>query len=104
MAITLEDEELASSRIRSSEIKTLVSTINDLAVLFKELSVLVVEQGTILDRIDYNIECAHKDTKQAVVHLENTVEIEKSVRAKGLMGCLIASIILCMLILVLKHT
>jgi hypothetical protein len=43
MTITLEDEELASSRIRSSEIKTLVSTINDLAVLFKELSILVVE-------------------------------------------------------------
>lgn len=40
-----------------------MSTINDLAVLFKELSVLVVEQGTILDRIDFNIEEAHKDTK-----------------------------------------
>lgn len=54
---------LASQRQRSKEIKTLVTTINDLAVLFKELSVLVVEQGTVLDRIDYNIECAHKDTK-----------------------------------------
>jgi hypothetical protein len=43
MAINLEDDDLASSRIRSAEIKTLVSTINDLAVLFKELSILVVE-------------------------------------------------------------
>ena len=81
-----------------------MTTINDLAVLFKELSILVVEQGTILDRIDYNIECAHKDTKQAVVHLENTVEIEKSARAKGVMACLLSSIILCMLLMVLKHT
>ena len=104
MAITLEDEDIASSRLRSSEIKNLVSTINDLAVLFKELSILVVEQGTILDRIDYNIECAHQDTKQAVVHLENTVEIEKSARAKGLLTCLISGIIVCLLILVLKHT
>jgi len=69
MTVTLEEEELTSTRLRSNEIKTLVSTINDLAVLFKELSILVVEQGTVLDRIDYNIECAHKDTKQAVVHL-----------------------------------
>ena len=39
-----EDEEIdQSQRMRSKEIKSLVSTINDLAVLFKELSVLVVE-------------------------------------------------------------
>ena len=73
-------------------------------MLFKELSVLVVEQGTILDRIDYNIECAHKDTKQAVVHLEKTAEIEKSMRSKGAMTCLITSIMVCLLLLVLKHT
>ena len=48
-------------RTKNKEIKNLVNTINDLAVLFKDLSVLVVEQGTILDRIDYNIETAHKD-------------------------------------------
>ncbi len=81
-----------------------MSTINDLAVLFKELSVLVVEQGTILDRIDFNIECAHKDTKQAIVHLETTVTIEKSMRAKSAMTCLITSIMVCLLVLVLKHT
>ena len=59
-----EEEEIGyTQRNKSKEISHLVNTINDLAVLFKELSVLVVEQGTILDRIDYNIECAHKDTK-----------------------------------------
>jgi syntaxin 16 len=33
--------------------------MNELAVIFKELSTLVIEQGTILDRIDFNIEQAH---------------------------------------------
>lgn len=82
----------------------MVSTINDLAVLFKDLSILVVEQGTILDRIDYNIECAHKDTKQAVVHLEKTKEIENSGRAKGCIMCLMATILVSVLLMVLKHT
>jgi t-SNARE complex subunit (syntaxin) len=29
-------------------------------VIFKELSILVVEQGTVLDRIDYNVSEARK--------------------------------------------
>ncbi len=62
MQVLEEDEEIDhTQRVRNKEIKNLVNTINDLAVLFKDLSVLVVEQGTILDRIDYNIETAHKD-------------------------------------------
>lgn len=81
-----------------------MNTINDLAVLFKDLSVLVVEQGTILDRIDYNIETAHKDVVQANVHLTSTVKIEKSFRSKGMLSCLIVSIIVCLLLLMLKHS
>ena len=98
-----DDHGYASQQHKSKEIKTLVNTINDLAVLFKELSVLVVEQGTILDRIDYNIEEAHKDTKQAVVHIENTVKIEKSMRSKGVLACLMVAIVICLIMLMLKH-
>ena len=43
---------------RSSDITKLVNQINELAVVFKELSTLVVEQGTGLESIDYNIEHA----------------------------------------------
>jgi t-SNARE complex subunit (syntaxin) len=41
---------------REKEIIKVAQSINELAQLFKELNVLVLEQGTILDRIDYNIE------------------------------------------------
>lgn len=44
MQVLEDDEEIDhTQRIRSKEIKNLVNTINDLAVLFKDLSVLVVE-------------------------------------------------------------
>ena len=54
---------------RDVEIGNLVKSINDLAVIFKELSVLVIDQGNILDRVDYNIEQAVRHTKKANVEL-----------------------------------
>jgi len=41
---------------RSKEIDELVGNLSELGEVFKELNILVVEQGTILDRIDFNIE------------------------------------------------
>jgi syntaxin 16 len=71
---TFEEEE---SKVQSSrEIQNLAKTISDLAVLFKDLSVLVVEQGTILDRIDYNILDAKQNITKANVHIESTLKIE----------------------------
>lgn len=64
-------EQIAMSR--DAEINNLVKSINDLAVLFKELSVLVVDQGNILDRIDYNIETAVRHTKKANIELHKVL-------------------------------
>lgn len=41
---------------RGKEIEVLVNNIDELNVIFKDLQSLVVHQGTILDRIDYNID------------------------------------------------
>ncbi len=99
-----DDHQLIRQKEMSKEVDQLVNTINDLAVLFKELSILTVEQGTILDRIDFNVAKSHEDVKQGNVELEKTRKIEKSMRSKAVLLCLLATIIVLGVILVIKHS
>ena len=64
---------------RDSELNILLNSINDLAEVFKDMQTLVMEQGTILDRIDYNIESSiiniqesNKNLKKAEEHLKKS--------------------------------
>jgi hypothetical protein len=41
---------------RDKEIQQIARSIEELSQIFKELAILVIDQGTILDRIDYNME------------------------------------------------
>ena len=45
-------------RKKDSQLNDLLSNVNDLAQIFKDMQNLVTEQGSILDRIDYNIDVA----------------------------------------------
>ena len=74
-----------------------------MAVLFKDLSTMVIEQGTILDRIDYNVKEAKINIKKGNIELEKTLKREKSFRAQGCMACLVTSIVICLTLLMLKH-
>ncbi|GMH33333.1 hypothetical protein BSKO_01167 [Bryopsis sp. KO-2023] len=82
-------ESLVSER--DEEIRKIVETIGELAQIMKDLSVLVVEQGTILDRIDYNIE-------QVAEHVEAGIEqlhqAEKSQKQSKSILCIIVLLLL----------
>ena len=55
---------------RDEEISTLLNSINQLATTFQDLQVIVQEQGTILDRIDYNIDTTVTNVQSAHKHLK----------------------------------
>lgn len=54
---------------RSESVQKLVSDLRELASLFEDLARLVLKQGSMLDRIDYNVSQAAEDTSKGVVQL-----------------------------------
>jgi hypothetical protein len=52
---------------RNYELNEIAKSISQLAELFKDLSALVIDQGTLLDSVEYNIE-------QTAVHVQEAVK------------------------------
>lgn len=57
-------------RMRDRELTEIAKSIADLAELFKDLSVLVIDQGTLLDSVEYNIEQTSVQVAEAVKELD----------------------------------
>lgn len=87
---------------RSEEICQVATSINDLHTIFKELAVLVIDQVSILDRIDYNIEQVVHQSKEANVQLQKAEKSSKSNRATRCMLALVVVNIVLILILIMK--
>jgi len=55
---------------RDRELAEIAKSIGSLAELFKDLSVLVIDQGTLLDSVEYNIEQTAVQMEDAVTDLK----------------------------------
>lgn len=89
---------------RDQEIKRIATSITELATIFKELAVLVIDQGTILDRIDYNMEQVVEQTEKGIDELEKADVSQKNSRPIKCIGLLLAMIFIMIVLLVLKHS
>ena len=76
------DQELLAPdfdiRQRDRELTEIAKSIASLAELFKDLSVLVIDQGTLLDSIEYNIEQTAVQMSEAVKELEQLFCLDKA--------------------------
>lgn len=82
---------------RDREVQSIVTSIHELAQVMKDLSVLVIEQGTVLDRIDYNMESAVAQVDQGVAQLEKAERKQR----QGLAATCIMFLLLAIAILVI---
>ena len=78
--------------------------MNELAAIYKELSVLVITQGTVIDRIDYNMEAAQSEVGKGLLEIKKAEKIQRSTRAMTCIICLITTIIILAVLFTLKHT
>jgi len=99
--LELESMEVNASQ-RSEEICQIATSINELHTIFKELAVLVIDQGSILDRIDYNIEQVVHQSKEANKQLQKAEKSQKSNRATKCMLALVIANAILILILIIK--
>lgn len=89
---------------RDEEIVRIAKSIEELAAIFKELAVLVIDQGTILDRIDYNMETAVEHAKEGVKQLEKAEQHQKNAMSVKCIMVLVLLIIIMLAILIWKHS
>ncbi|KAM5561077.1 syntaxin-43 [Rosa sericea] len=83
---------------REREIHQVVESVNELAQIMKDLSVLVIDQGTIVDRIDYNIQNVASTVEDGLKQLQKA---ERTQKQGGMVMCATVLIIMCAVMLVL---
>jgi len=72
----VENEQMINERER--EVIKISKSILELNTLFKDLASLVIDQGTILDRIDYNVENSVLQIKKAHQHVKTAYQSQKT--------------------------
>ena len=99
----LVDDLTEAVHSRDQEIVKIAQSIEELGSIFKELAVLVIDQGTILDRIDYNMETVVESTRTGIQQLEKAEKSQKNARPLRCIICLSTTIFILLFILILKH-
>lgn len=99
--LLLEEDNTRYAQEREQEVNAVVKSIMDLNDIFKDLSQMVSDQGTVLDRIDYNIEQTSIQVQQGYSQLKKADAYQRKNRKMVAIIMLAVSIIVLFFILVI---
>lgn len=87
---------------REKEIEEIARGVIELADLFRDLQTMVIDQGTMLDRIDYNVECMATDVKEADKELKTAETYQKKTTKRKIIFLLLLIIAGVIILLIIK--
>lgn len=96
--LLLEEDNTRMAAQREHEVRQIFKSIVDLNEIFKDLGHMVADQGTVLDRIDYNIEQCQIQVHQGYQQLQKADNYQKKNR-KMVCILVLASVTLILFIL-----
>ena len=88
-------------RHRSQAIQRISGSIRELATLFRDLDRVVVDQGTVLDRIDWNVEQANIGVRKGLGELTKADRYQRRGTQWRMMALITLSIIAIILLIVI---
>lgn len=89
-------------RQREQEISKIAQGILEVAEIFRDMQTMVIDQGTLLDRIDYNIETMYTNVKGADKELVQATHYQKRTQKCKIILLLVLIIVGLIIILILK--
>ena len=99
---SIDTKKLDVNKERNKEIDQIVKTVNDLKEIFMDVSEMVISQGTILDRIDYNTYQTRHNIRSGNKEMEETHERLKSGCLRRINQILIGIIFIMAILIIFK--
>ena len=99
---SIDTKKLDVNKERNKEIDQMVKTVNDLKEIFMDVSEMVISQGTILDRIDYNTYQTRHNIRRGNKEMEETHERLKSGCLRRINQILIGIIFIMAILIIFK--
>ena len=99
---SIDAKKIDINKDRNKEIDQIVKTVNELKEIFQEVADMIIFQGTILDRIDYNIYESRYNIRRGNREMEETHERLKSGCLRRINQILIICIFIMSILIIFK--